>query len=191
MNQAQTHTTQQSLARLQPFSWERYSLVGSILEQARHKKFLNFGGTFKVQIFFQWCRSCPAVECSILDRSFILSTSRYADFTVKTLLVFSVQFKVSCSKVLNKVFPFESCEQTSHRIFFLPHCIVLLSIRSLTYIIGLVSPKMIGLWDSHFWVGTSIVLPSPTLHREPSLMISLLPTNSTTQMEDYYQGLHP
>ena len=143
------------------FSRERFSLVGSILEQACRKKFLTFGGTFKVQIFFQWCRYCPAVECSILDRSFILSTTRYADFTVKTLVVFSVQFNVSCSEVLNscnsrchalkfsidalQVFPSESCEQTRQKKNFLSHCIVLVSIRSLTYIIGRVSPRKIGL----------------------------------------------
>lgn len=119
------------------FRRERFSLVGSIiLKQACHKKFLTFGGTFKVQIFFQWCRSCPVVQCSILDRSFILSTTPYADFTMKTLLVFSVQFKVSCSKVLNRCIASISIRvlwANKSKKITLSHCIVLVSIRSLTY----------------------------------------------------------
>lgn len=51
------------------FGRERFSLVGSILEQARHKKVLTFGGTFKVQIFF------PVMP--ILPSSWVLNSGSF------------------------------------------------------------------------------------------------------------------
>ena len=80
----------------------RFSQVGRIFEQACQRKLRTFGGAFSFQIFLHIGRSNLALECSLWALSWSLNATWYVDFTVKLLLLFSYQTRLSLPMVFWK-----------------------------------------------------------------------------------------